>query len=67
VPRLAGVSHTLRKLGVLPEIERITFMKPLPAVRRLASMPRSKLAMEGENASVWWITTPGICGGWPCR
>jgi hypothetical protein len=49
VPRLAGVSHTLRKLGVWQFIKRITPAKLLTAARRLAFTPRQKLAMEPED------------------
>jgi len=49
VPRLAGVSHALRNLGVLQAIKRITPAKLLPAVRRVAFTPRGKLAMDPED------------------
>jgi hypothetical protein len=49
VPRLAGVSHTLRSLGVWQAIKRITPAKLLPAARRVVFTPRHKLAMEPED------------------
>jgi len=49
VPRLAGVSHALRKLGVWQAIKRMTPQKLLPSARRLAFTPRSKVAMGPED------------------
>ncbi len=49
VPRLAGVSYTLRNLGVWQAIKRIMPAKLLPAARRLAFTPRRKLALDPED------------------
>jgi hypothetical protein len=49
VPRLAGVSHTLRKLGVWQAIKNITPLKLLPAARRMAFVSRRNLAMDSED------------------
>jgi hypothetical protein len=46
VPRLAGVTHALRKLGVWQAIKRIVPAKLLPAARRVAFTPRHQLAMD---------------------
>ena len=50
VPRLAGVSHTLRKLGVWQFIKRITPAKLLMAAQSLAS-----LTLEERPASMTWL------------
>jgi hypothetical protein len=49
VPRLAGVSHTLRNLGLWQAIKRVTPAKLLPAARGLAFTPRCNLAMDPED------------------
>jgi hypothetical protein len=49
VPRLAGVSHTPRKLGVWQAIRTITPAKLLPAARRLVLTPRGAVAVEPED------------------
>jgi hypothetical protein len=49
LPRLAGVSHALRQLGVWQAIKRITPAKLLPAARRVAFTPRRKLVLDPED------------------
>jgi hypothetical protein len=49
VPRLAGVSHALRKLGIWQTVKRLTPTQLLPAARRLVFTPRCKLAMEPQD------------------
>ena len=49
VPRRAGLSHALRKLGVWQAIRKLTPHKLLPAARRLAFVPRCNLVMEPED------------------
>jgi hypothetical protein len=49
LPRLAGVSHALRELGVWQAIKRIMPAKLLPAARRLAFTPRRNLALDPED------------------
>ena len=49
VPRLAGVSHALHKLGVWQAIKKVTPRKLLPAARQLAFVPRREIAMDPED------------------
>jgi hypothetical protein len=49
VPRLAGVSHTLRKLGVWQAVKRMTPSQLLPRAKRLAFRPRRSLVMTPED------------------
>jgi Sulfotransferase family len=49
LPRLSGVTHTLRRLGIWQAIKRITPLKLMPAARRVAFTPRSNLAMDPED------------------
>ena len=49
VPRFAGVTYALRKLGVWRAMKRLTPTKLLPAARQMAFTPREKLAMEPED------------------
>jgi hypothetical protein len=49
VPRLAGVSHSLRKLGIWQAVKRLTPTLLLPAARRLVFTPRCKLVMEPQD------------------
>jgi hypothetical protein len=49
VPRFAGVSHVLRRLGIWRAIKNITPLNLLPAARQMAFTPRGKLAMNPED------------------
>ena len=49
VPRLVGVSHALRKLGIWQAIKKLTPHKLLPKARRLAFVPRRNLVMDPED------------------
>lgn len=49
VPRLAGVSHALRKLGIWQGVKRLTPPQLLPAARRLVFKPRCNLAIEPQD------------------
>lgn len=49
VPRLAGMSHAFRKLGIWQAIKKRTPRRLLPAARRLVFTPRGKLAMNPED------------------
>jgi hypothetical protein len=49
VPRRAGLSHALRKLGVWQAIKKLTPQKLLPAARQLAFVPRRNLVMDPED------------------
>lgn len=49
VPRLAGVSHALRKLGIWQAVKRLTPTQLLPAARRLVFTPYRELAMEPQD------------------